>query len=99
MKTRVRAVNILFAMALLALVGFTIGAPNAGAATVGSPDTSTISAQVYHKLAMLPWYGVFDNLAYQVNGSEVILSGQVVSEHDQTKYDAEKCSKNNPRRD
>ena len=29
MKTRVRAVNILFAVALLALAGFAIGAPNA----------------------------------------------------------------------
>jgi hyperosmotically inducible protein len=38
---------------------------------------------------MLPWYGVFDNLKYQVNGTEVVLTGQVVSEHDRTKYDAE----------
>src|SRR5437016_12247800 len=26
---------------------------------------------------MLPWYSVFDNLAYQVEGDKVILSGQV----------------------
>jgi len=42
---------------------------------------------------MLPWYGVFDNLEYQVNGSEVILSGQVVSEHSNTKNDAENAVK------
>jgi hyperosmotically inducible protein len=47
-------------------------------------------------LVTLPWYGVFDNLQYQVNGSEVILTGQVVSEHSQTKYDAEKAVKRIP---
>ncbi len=39
---------------------------------------------------MLPWYGVFDHLEYQVNGTEVILSGQVISEHANTKDDAGK---------
>ena len=91
MKTSVRAVNVLFAVALLALAGSTIGAPNPSAGAVRSPiDTSAISAQVRHKLAMLPWYGVFDDLGYQVKGSEVILTGQVVGEHAQTKHDAEK---------
>ena len=40
---------------------------------------------------MLPWYGVFDNLQYQVNGSEVILSGQVTPDHAVTKGDAAKA--------
>jgi hyperosmotically inducible protein len=34
--------------------------------------------EVRHQLVMLPWYSVFDNLAYQVEGDEVILYGQVV---------------------
>lgn len=33
--------------------------------------------QVRHELVMLPWYSVFDNLAFQVEGDKVILSGQV----------------------
>src|SRR2546428_109532 len=33
--------------------------------------------EVRHQLVMLPWYGVFDNLAYEVRGDTVILSGQV----------------------
>jgi hyperosmotically inducible protein len=33
--------------------------------------------EVRHQLVMLPWYSVFDNLAYQVAGDKVILSGQV----------------------
>jgi hyperosmotically inducible protein len=33
--------------------------------------------QVRHELVMLPYYGVFDNLAYRVDGSTVTLLGQV----------------------
>lgn len=36
-----------------------------------------ISREVRHELVMLPYYGVFDNLAYSVNGSVVTLYGQV----------------------
>ena len=40
-------------------------------------DEVLLSKQVHHELVMLPWYGVFDNLQYTINGSEVTLSGQV----------------------
>jgi hyperosmotically inducible periplasmic protein len=36
-----------------------------------------ISKEVRHELVMLPYYGVFDNLAYNVNGGVVTLYGQV----------------------
>jgi hyperosmotically inducible protein len=36
-----------------------------------------IAREVRHELVMLPYYGVFDNLAYSVSGSTVTLSGQV----------------------
>ncbi|HEY3130906.1 MAG TPA: BON domain-containing protein [Acidobacteriota bacterium] len=36
-----------------------------------------LAEEVRHQLVMLPWYGVFDNLAYEVRGDTVILSGQV----------------------
>jgi len=36
-----------------------------------------LSKEVRHQLVMLPWYSVFDNLAYQVEGDKVILYGQV----------------------
>jgi len=38
-----------------------------------------VTEQVRKELVTLPWYGVFDNLAYQVEGGKVILSGQVVN--------------------
>jgi hyperosmotically inducible periplasmic protein len=40
-------------------------------------DEALLSKQVRHELVMLPWYGVFDNLQYTINGSEVTLSGEV----------------------
>jgi hyperosmotically inducible protein len=93
MKIRLHAVNTLFFVALLALGALIVGAPAARAGNKTSFDVSRLSDQVRHELVTLPWYGVFDNLEYQVNGNEVILSGQVVSEHSQTKYDAEQAVK------
>jgi hyperosmotically inducible protein len=75
----------LFPIVVLILVGLVT---NASTKPTGYARRSC-SQEVGHRLAMLPWYGVFDNLQYQVNGTEVILSGDVTSEHGQTKYDAE----------
>src|SRR5271166_1144889 len=36
-----------------------------------------IMKEVRHELVMLPYYGVFDNLTYRVDGSTVTLMGQV----------------------
>lgn len=38
---------------------------------------SRIAREVRHELVMLPYYGVFDNLAYRVDGNTVTLFGQV----------------------
>jgi osmotically-inducible protein OsmY len=37
-----------------------------------------IAKEVRHRLVMLPFYTVFDNLAYKVDGDKVTLYGQVV---------------------
>jgi hyperosmotically inducible protein len=37
-----------------------------------------IVREVLHELLMLPYYGVFDNIAYKVDGYNVTLLGQVV---------------------
>ena len=50
-----------------------------------------ISKEVRHELVMLPYYGVFDNLAYRVDGSKVTLFGQV--RDPKLKSDAEKAVK------
>ena len=44
-------------------------------AAQSSPDY--ITREVRHELIMLPEYGVFDNLAFRVDGTNVTLLGQV----------------------
>jgi hyperosmotically inducible protein len=43
----------------------------------GAGVEDRITREVRHELVMLPYYGVFDNLAYRVDGRVVILLGQV----------------------
>src|SRR5437868_14224453 len=50
-----------------------------------------ITREVRHELVMLPYYGVFDNLAYKVDGSTVTLMGQVT--RPTLKSDAERVVK------
>jgi hyperosmotically inducible protein len=50
--------------------------------------------EVRHVLVMLPYYSVFDNLAYRVEGNKVILEGQVV--RPTLKSDAEAVVKSLP---
>ena len=47
-----------------------------------------LAKKVRHELVTLPYYGVFDNLAYNINGSAVTLYGQVV--RPTTRSDAER---------
>jgi hyperosmotically inducible protein len=43
----------------------------------GTRSEDRISREVRHELVMLPYYGVFDNLAYRVDGGVVTLLGEV----------------------
>jgi hyperosmotically inducible protein len=45
--------------------------------SVAQPSPEKIMKEVRHELVMLPYYGVFDNLAYRVDGTKVTLFGQV----------------------
>jgi len=45
---------------------------------VVSGQDARLVKEVRHELVMLPYYSVFDNLAYRVDGSKVTLFGQVV---------------------
>jgi len=53
--------------------------------------TDRLTKEVRHELVMLPYYSVFDNLAYRVDGTRVTLFGQVV--RPTLKSDAEKVVK------
>jgi hyperosmotically inducible protein len=65
---------------LIALVAaLAIGASAAVAAPANSPqDDARTANKVRKELVTLPYYGVFDNLAYKLEGGTVTLYGQVV---------------------
>lgn len=42
-----------------------------------SPEQGRIQREVIHELLMLPYYGVFDDIKFQVNGDRVTLLGSV----------------------
>lgn len=44
----------------------------------GSPTEARIQKEVRHELLMLPYFGVFDNIEYRVDGDTVTLLGDVV---------------------
>jgi len=56
-----------------------------------SRSQARITKEVRHELLMLPWFGVFDNIAFKVDGSTVTLLGQVV--RPSLKSDAENAVK------
>ncbi len=59
---------------LCAAAASLVAAPTRGVSQRGE---QRIVREVRHELNMLPYYTVFDNLAYQVQGTTVLLVGQV----------------------
>lgn len=57
----------------------------------GNPDEGRIAQKVRHELVMLPYYGIFDDLAFRVDGSTVTLFGSVT--RPTLKSDAENVTK------
>ena len=57
----------------------------------GSADENRIAREVRHQLVMLPYFGVFDDLAFRVDGSTVTLMGSVT--RPTLKSDAENVTK------
>ncbi len=59
----------------------------------GDPVETKLAQQVRHQLLMLPYYSMFDDLEYSVQGRTVILNGAVTSFHSETRQDAERSVK------
>jgi hyperosmotically inducible protein len=76
---RIKVAAMLVAL-IMGIGSLMLVAKSAQAAPV--PDipqsNARLAKQVRKKLVMLPYYGVFDNLAYSINGGTVTLHGQVV---------------------
>jgi hyperosmotically inducible protein len=84
--------SALLAAALLATFSvLSFGQTRLPASQRAAHADQVLSQEVRHQLLLLPWYSVFDNLAYKVDNGVVTLQGQVVQ--DRTKEDAEKYVK------
>jgi hyperosmotically inducible protein len=65
----------LYVACAILILGCAVAAGQANQAPARS--TERITKEVRHELLMLPYLGVFDNLAYKVDGYNVTLMGQV----------------------
>jgi hyperosmotically inducible protein len=63
----------------LVLAGALVAMPMFLAASTKSPAPVSLESRVRHELIMLPYYNVFDNLEFKVDGSAVTLLGQVTN--------------------
>src|SRR3954466_8870321 len=71
----VRRVAVLTTLLALATM---VVAQNAQTDQNSPRSEDRITREVRHELLMLPYFGVFDNIAYKVQGGTVTLLGQVV---------------------
>jgi hyperosmotically inducible protein len=62
---------------LLLAAGFADKKDHNDAFVAGPASETNMARQVRHELLMLPYYGVFDDLAFRVDGSVVTLEGAV----------------------
>lgn len=68
-----------FLILSIAILGLTFSGVRAQSfSDNGKRSVKSIEQQVYKQIIKLPYYGVFDNIAYQINGDTVTLMGKVV---------------------
>jgi hyperosmotically inducible protein len=81
----------LLAAALTVSAGFAAKKDHNDAFIPGEAGETRIAQEVRHQLVMLPYYGVFDDLAFRVEGTTVTLLGAVA--RPTLKSDAENVTK------
>jgi hyperosmotically inducible protein len=76
-----KVTNLLLAVLLAVPAGFAADkAKNHNDAFVNGPnDESQLARKVQHELVMLPYYNIFDDLAFRIDGSTVTLMGEVTN--------------------
>jgi hypothetical protein len=67
-----------YPIALLSASAFGMQKDHNDASTHGPASMSKMAQEVRHQLVMLPYYSIFDDLAFRVEGSTVTLLGAVV---------------------
>ena len=81
MKTGVKGACV-FVLGMAMATGMALaqdGSANRASLPPGPGSESPLAREVHHQLVLLPYYNVFDNLAFRVEGSAVTLIGQVVN--------------------
>src|SRR5579864_8964112 len=73
---RKRSLRLLFAC--FTFCNLVVVAQDAQRGQPTAKSEERITREVRHELLMLPYFGVFDDIAYKVNGYDVTLLGQVV---------------------
>lgn len=81
-------VNRLLAVVAAVVVGASVAVATPSDRMSERAAFEQLAKKVRKELVTLPWYGVFDNLEYAIDGSTVTLSGQVVQPS--TRKDAER---------
>ena len=76
-QSSVRLCTVALTALFVAAPGFSSQEGKDHAVQPGARSEDRITHEVRHELVMLPYYGVFDNLAYRVDGGTVTLLGQV----------------------
>ena len=87
LKSRLRVVAVFTLIIAATVPSRSAEKPKQRQSLGGAPSEERIVHEVRHELAMLPYYTMFDNLEYKVEGSKVILMGQVTQPR--VKSDAE----------
>jgi hyperosmotically inducible protein len=81
----------LLALAISLAILTAVAVNQSAAAQADARSQERIAREVRHELLMLPWFGVFDYIAFKVDGGTVTLMGQVV--RPSLKSDAENAVK------
>src|SRR3954471_10108863 len=81
----------IYAITVMACTLFMLQAVAQGDKKFSTKAQERITKEVRHQILMLPYFGTFDNIAFQVNGYDVVLYGHVVQPT--LKSDAERVVK------
>lgn len=81
----------IYAITLMACIAFFVQAVAQDNKKFSAKAQERITKEVRHRILMLPDFGTFDNIAFKLNGYDVVLFGQVVEPS--LKGDAEKVVK------
>ena len=83
-------------MAIISLLALALGAagknpPHNDVFTAGPADETQLAQKIRHELLMLPYYSIFDDLSFKIDGSVVTLEGACPPE---PPYDIHKDAEN-----